>query len=91
MDEAWTLDFLILMTCVIVFICRNQEIYVRSTGRDRALMSALSFLAGLYPVDDLRTNWNQEIAWQPAPVHSQTMIDDWIMRAKKICPKTYDS
>jgi len=54
-------------------------------------MSALSFLAGLYPVNNLRTNWNQEIAWQPAPVHSQTMIDDWIMISKKVCPKTCDS
>jgi len=68
---------------------KNEEIYVRSTGRDRALMSAQCFLAGLYPVDP-ETNWSKKVAWQPIPIHSKTIAEDWIMRCTKVCPETTD-
>jgi len=68
---------------------KNEELYVRSTGRDRALMSAQCFLAGLYPVDP-KDNWSQSVNWQPIPIHSKTILDDWIMRCTKACPESTD-
>ena len=69
---------------------KNEEIYVRSTGRDRALMSAECFLAGLYPVDSEKERWSASVNWQPIPIHSKTIVDDWIMRCTKACPRTTD-
>lgn len=68
---------------------KNEEIYVRSTGRDRALMSAQCFLAGLYPVNS-NDRWSETVNWQPIPIHSKTIVDDWIMRCTKACPETTD-
>ena len=45
------------------------QIYVQSTDMDRTLMSAYSVLAGLYPPSELQ-KWNENIAWQPIPVHT---------------------
>lgn len=65
----------------------NNEMYVRSTDIERAIMSALSNMAGFYPPksDDV---WNDGLGtqWQPIPVHSQPEEEDEILAAKKKCP-----
>lgn len=63
----------------------KDDIFIRSTDVDRSLMSALSNLAGLFPPNknDL---WNENIDWQPIPVHTVLEIDDNVLAAKKNCP-----
>jgi len=53
----------------------KEEIYVRSTDVDRCLMTAQCCLAGLYPPkkNDI---WNEELMWQPIPIHSGTPASD---------------
>ncbi|CAH1981657.1 unnamed protein product [Acanthoscelides obtectus] len=66
-----------------------NELYVRSTDEDRALMSAYATLAGLYPPQGFQL-WNENIPWQPIPVHTiPRKIDDVIVQKRK-CPK-YDN
>ena len=45
------------------------QIYVQSTDLDRAVMSAQSVLAGLYPPVST-DKWDDSINWQPIPVHT---------------------
>lgn len=51
-------------------------------------MSALSNLAGFYPPegDDI---WNENLAWQPIPVHTMPEKQDDTLASKKPCP-VYD-
>jgi lysosomal acid phosphatase len=66
----------------------NSEMYVRSTDVDRTLMSALSNLAGFFPPQG-KDVWNEELAWQPIPVHTMPEKQDDTLAAKKPCP-VYD-
>ncbi|CAH1981622.1 unnamed protein product [Acanthoscelides obtectus] len=65
------------------------EIYVRSTDRDRALMSAYANLAGLYPPKGFQL-WDSGVAWQPIPVHTVPRDIDDVIVEKRTCPK-YDA
>jgi len=47
-----------------------DEIVVLSSDLDRTIMSAQLCLAGLYPVLDLKENWNPNITWQPVPLRT---------------------
>uniref|UniRef100_A0A1B6BZM2 acid phosphatase n=1 Tax=Clastoptera arizonana TaxID=38151 RepID=A0A1B6BZM2_9HEMI len=65
--------------------CRKQ-IFIASTDVDRTLMSAAANLAGLYPTtDDMK--WNQEINWDPIPIHGVPMFSDSVIGATADCPK----
>lgn len=66
----------------------SSEMYVRSTDVDRTLMSAESNLAGFYPPKS-KDLWNDEVQWQPIPVHTVPEKQDSILAAKKNCP-VYD-
>ncbi|XP_031845966.1 prostatic acid phosphatase [Nomia melanderi] len=63
------------------------DIYVQSTDVDRTLMSAESHLAGLYPPSGNQI-WDN-IRWMPIPVHTIPEDKDYVLAAKKYCPK-YD-
>lgn len=64
----------------------NRAIYVQSTDTDRTINSALVNLAGLfYPTDGER--WNEDIAWQPVPVHTVPKKFDNVLYAYADCPK----
>lgn len=66
----------------------ENDIYVRSTDVDRTLMSGEAVLAGLYPpvADQL---WDQDLKWQPIPIHTVPEFEDPVLAMKKRCPK-YD-
>lgn len=65
-----------------------DDILVRSTDVDRALMSAQSNLAGFYPPEDFDV-WSPDIKWQPIPVHTKPTKEDKLIYMGAKCPK-YD-
>jgi len=44
------------------------QFYIQSTDYDRTIMSAQSYLSGLFPPTGSQI-WNPELLWQPIPVH----------------------
>nr|CAI5846178.1 unnamed protein product [Callosobruchus analis] len=67
-------------------IYSKSELVVRSTDKDRALMSAYASLAGLYPPQGYQV-WNENLAWQPIPVHTIPREIDDVIVEKRNCPK----
>ncbi|CAG7836993.1 unnamed protein product [Allacma fusca] len=65
------------------------EISVQSSSADRAIMSALANLAGLFPPteEDPKSMWDEDIKWQPIPVHTLTDADDNYINFKAYCPR----
>ncbi|XP_030031974.2 prostatic acid phosphatase isoform X2 [Manduca sexta] len=61
------------------------EIYVRSTDVDRTLMSAQVNLAGMYPPKG-QAVWNNDLNWQPVPVHTVPEYEDEVLAMKRKCP-----
>lgn len=64
----------------------NKLVYVRSTNRERTLMSAAAALAGLFPptVDQL---FNENINWQPIPIHTIPVEFDYILDSHPKCDR----
>lgn len=63
---------------------QEKDVYVRSSDKSRCLMSAYTFLAGLYPPTE-RQQWHPELLWQPIPVHSLPREVDNIIASSKPC------
>ena len=64
----------------------RAEVVVRSTDVDRTLMSALSNLAGLFPPQGSQV-WDEELAWQPIPVHTVPQDEDYLLSSHSHCPR----
>ncbi|XP_072935695.1 lysosomal acid phosphatase-like isoform X1 [Epargyreus clarus] len=62
----------------------EKDVFVRSSDKSRCLMSAYTFLAGLYPPSE-RQLWHPELPWQPIPVHSLPRHLDNIVASTKPC------
>ena len=43
-------------------------------------MSAYSNLAGLYPPGNSTQEWNPAISWQPIPVHTRPVSEDYVSK-----------
>jgi lysosomal acid phosphatase len=80
----------------------GADLYVRSTTIDRALLSAYSQMAGLYPagsapVVDVRSTFGGEAPaenatglpgrWQPVPIHSVPLATDGLLIPGMDCPR----
>ncbi|XP_059049195.1 lysosomal acid phosphatase-like [Achroia grisella] len=62
----------------------EKDVYIRSSDASRCLMSAYTFLAGLYPPTEQQM-WHPEMLWQPIPVHALPRNLDNIVAATKQC------
>lgn len=63
---------------------------MQSTDVDRTIESAQVNLAGLFnPTKD--EIWNDEIRWNPIPVHTVPKDQDYILYGGKDCPKYFDA
>lgn len=62
----------------------EKDVFVRSSDKSRCLMSAYTFLAGLYPPTE-KQKWLAEMPWQPIPVHSLPKELDNIVAGTKAC------
>lgn len=58
----------------------ENEICVQSTDVDRTIASAYANLAGLYPPIGNEV-WNTKLAWQPIPVHTVPVKQDYLLAA----------
>lgn len=66
-----------------------KKVYVQSSDMDRTLMSAQVSFAGLFaPTDEEK--WNDDIHWQPIPVHTLPRKLDNIIAIENNCPKYAD-
>jgi lysosomal acid phosphatase len=60
----------------------SYNLYARSTDWDRTLLSAETFLAGVYqPMNGTQWPWNQAMFpnWLPIPVHSRAIDTDPVL------------
>jgi len=64
----------------------RAEVVIRSTDVDRTLMSALSNLAGLFPPQGAQV-WEEELPWQPIPVHTVPQDEDYLLSSHSHCPR----
>ncbi|CAH0722839.1 unnamed protein product, partial [Brenthis ino] len=62
----------------------EKDVLIRSSDKSRCMMSAYTFLAGLYPPSE-KQMWHPEIPWQPIPVYSLPRDLDNIVAATKPC------
>lgn len=53
-------------------------VYAQSTDLDRTLMSAASFMAGLFPPTKEQI-WNKNIRWQPVSIHTMPAKVDFVL------------
>ncbi|NXU51298.1 PPAP phosphatase, partial [Turnix velox] len=65
----------------------RHEFYIQSTDYDRTIMSAQSFLSGLFPPTSSQI-WNPQLLWQPIPVHVlQKSTDQMLHFPLTGCPR----
>lgn len=64
-----------------------NEVYVRSTDHDRNLQSAECTIAGLFPPISKEERWNEHINWQPIPIHTISLEDDFLLNSFVECAR----
>ena len=57
------------------------QVHIRSTDKDRTLMSAYSVLTGLFPPEG-KQKWRDGLDWQPIPVHTVPLMEDHVSKGK---------
>lgn len=63
-----------------------RKVYIQSSDYDRTMMSAQALLAALFkPTKE--EEWNDEIQWQPIPVHVLPRQSDHMIAIEHNCPK----
>lgn len=62
------------------------KVYIRSTDQDRNLMSAECTAAGLFPPSREEV-WNEELNWQPIPIHTRSLEEDYLLYSFVACPR----
>uniref|UniRef100_A0A0A9VR30 Lysosomal acid phosphatase n=1 Tax=Lygus hesperus TaxID=30085 RepID=A0A0A9VR30_LYGHE len=67
-------------------VYRPEEVQMKSSYAPRAQMSAMTFLAGLFPPTGYQI-WNENLHWQPIPVNPIPRVKDNILAAKAYCAK----
>lgn len=63
-----------------------DRVYMRSTDEDRNLMSALCTAAGLFPPTGEEV-WNDELNWQPIPIHTIPLHEDYLLNSFVNCAR----
>lgn len=56
-----------------------REIYSRSSDVDRCIESSHAVLAGMFTPPSRRFEWNKDLLWVPAPVHTVPPPDDYLL------------
>lgn len=84
-QDCWVVSsfFFLLLLFVCFYCCHlftnslpfHSQFYIQSTDYDRTIMSAQSYLSGLFPPTSSQI-WNPELLWQPIPVHVVTKSTD---------------
>lgn len=64
----------------------SKQMYVRSTDEERCLLSAECTMFGLYPTSN-DENWNDKLNFQPIPIHTMPLIDDYLLNSFAVCPR----
>ncbi|XP_031632797.1 prostatic acid phosphatase-like [Contarinia nasturtii] len=64
----------------------SKKVYIYSTNMDRALMSAESLAAGMFPPSG-DAIWNDELNWQPIPIHTRDLTKDYLTGSPFFCPR----
>ncbi|CAJ0587293.1 unnamed protein product, partial [Mesorhabditis spiculigera] len=47
----------------------HKQVFIQSSDSERAIESAQTVMAGLFPAEDNRV-WNTSTGWQPIPIHT---------------------
>uniref|UniRef100_A0A1B6LHJ3 Acid phosphatase n=1 Tax=Graphocephala atropunctata TaxID=36148 RepID=A0A1B6LHJ3_9HEMI len=63
----------------------TQNVRVDSSDHDRCLQSAGALLAGLFPPQGEQV-WNNNLLWQPIPVHATPLDMDKLITMRAPCP-----
>lgn len=64
-----------------------NQVYVRSTDEDRNLLSAECAMAGLFPPISKEEVWNADLNWQPIPIHTKPLDDDYLLNSFVECAR----
>lgn len=65
-----------------------NDVYIHSTDIDRTLMCAQLLAAGLFPPIGEQV-WNNDINWQPIPIHTIPLNKEQLLTLMIPCPRFY--